>query len=473
MVNKAFSDFADLIAPFHGLLKSIRVSGVALNVNGGWFNIALCMECRESELKDRMVAFADRQLLYYAVDYPLGAMNDLIGGVEANGFFTLDARESGAEPVTRIFLSRHASNSQEALSRISWYGASILHADDRATGHSGRTRVHFGAYGERFEELLDPSLKRRLDSALRLGNPVYDGLNDLFTRLMPVAKYSADQQTYVGIHCELPFEIDPQGDGRVRIRAYSGIGESSLKLVCFYDTAKSVAPSTNVFRSSDSASGEGGWLEWVSDLDWPAGCERARVILFYNDQEVRTLRLNRWLKKAHLGIVVDDYFDQDRVLLREALLGPRVRQQQEQFESGIARLMNLLGIPVVLYRDGAEKAKPDLGAYLGEQNVAVMGECTLEKPLEKVSMLAERSRHLRNLLPGDCAIRSVVFTKAQTSPSERQQAAEHDVVLVGHEEIKTLLTYLETETNANKVLEYFKSLLLRVSAESLGLYGTW
>jgi hypothetical protein len=45
----------------------------------------------------------------------------------------------------------------------------------------------------------------------------------------------------------------------------------------------------------------------------------------------------------------------------------------------------MLGIPVALYSDGAEEARPDAGGYLEDERVAVLVEATLENPAEKFS----------------------------------------------------------------------------------------
>ena len=75
----------------------------------------------------------------------------------------------------------------------------------------------------------------------------------------------------------------------------------------------------------------------------------------------------------------------------------------------------MLGIPVALYSDGAEEARPDAGGYLEDERVAVLVEATLENPAEKFSKMRERVHQLRGLMPKDCEVLGAIFTRSATS----------------------------------------------------------
>ena len=210
--------------------------------------------------------------------------------------------------------------------------------------------------------------------------------------------------------------------------------------------------------------------EWKVSPDWPDRAERANVVLFFESSEVRTAEVNRWKGAANVAVVVDRYFDPEHKHLRKLLLDRgKMRGKVTAFELGVARLMHILGIPVALYNDGAEEARPDAGGYLENERIAVLVEATLEKPIEKLSKMAERVHQLRELLPKECEILAVVFTRAVTSESERRQALDHGVVLIGHSEILELLEMTVTRTSVSLVLEYFRGVMAKTALGASGL----
>src|SRR5207253_1678207 len=148
----------------------------------------------------------------------------------------------------------------------------------------------------------------------------------------------------------------------------------------------------------------------------------ARAGLFFEGEQVQMLDVRRWPSAGNLRYLVDRYFDPGQERLRAALLNRGVMNQHE-FECGVARLLNLLGVPAAWYGKGAAPGRPDLGGYV-EGGPVVLAECTLEKPSEKFSGLAERTRQLQEQLGEETEILSVVFTRADTVDSEKQQARE-------------------------------------------------
>ena len=108
MENKWLSDFVDVIAPFYPLWQSMRVSGAAINTNGGWLNIAMHMELLEGKPESRISSFVPPDFLHYRLDYPLPATRDLVIDTVRNRFLTIDAKKDGGDGQERIFLSIQA-----------------------------------------------------------------------------------------------------------------------------------------------------------------------------------------------------------------------------------------------------------------------------------------------------------------------------------------------------------------------------
>src|SRR6266478_3704521 len=218
MENVWLDEFVDGIAPFYSLWQSIRVSGAAINVNGGWFNIAMQIEILEGKPEGRASWLVPPDFLHYQFDYPLTEMRNQILETTGNGFFRLGASDN-PDADTKIFLSRNASTSAEAAARMAWFGPRTVQPGNDAVGLASRASVGVSARGDRLDELVPQSVIQRIGSALRLEDPSYDGISDLFRRTLRYAPAALDGQTYLGIRAELPFEVEVNLQGTVVVRS--------------------------------------------------------------------------------------------------------------------------------------------------------------------------------------------------------------------------------------------------------------
>jgi hypothetical protein len=91
MERKPLDEFVDRILPFYGLWQSVRVSGAAVNVNGGWFNVALQLEVREEKPEARVSFLVPPDFLHFRFEYPICELRNLISDTIQNGFFALGA----------------------------------------------------------------------------------------------------------------------------------------------------------------------------------------------------------------------------------------------------------------------------------------------------------------------------------------------------------------------------------------------
>jgi hypothetical protein len=428
------------------------------------------MEILEGKPEGRTSSLVPPDFLHYRFDYPLSEMRNLVLETMENGFFRLGAKEN-PDIDAKIFLSKTASTSADAAARMAWFGPRTVQPGNDTVGQASRAFVGVSARGDRLDELVPQAVIQRIDSALRLEDPSYDGIGDLFRRTLPHAPASLDGQVHLGIRAELPFEVEVNQGTTVVVRSSPLARDKSLRLIFYFTGTHDLGSSRIVLANGDSRVLPNGACEWTISPDWPERAERAKVVLFFETCEVRTAEVNRWHDAANAAVVVDRYFDPKHEHLRRLLLDRgRVKGKVSPFELGVARLMFILGIPVALYNEGAEEARPDAGGYLEKERIAVLVEATLEKPIEKFSKMAERVHQLRALLPNECRILAAVFTRAETSESERRQAIDHNVVLIGHSEILELLEMTKTKTNAALVLKYFEGVMTKTALEASGVW---
>ncbi|MGB7228462.1 MAG: hypothetical protein WBD26_11980 [Candidatus Acidiferrales bacterium] len=185
---------------------------------------------------------------------------------------------------------------------------------------------------------------------------------------------------------------------------------------------------------------------------------------------MQVLEVNRWPSAGNIRQLVDSYFDPSQERLKSALLNRGAMNQQE-FEWAVARLLNLLGLPAIWYGKGMTEAKPDLAGYI-EGGPVLLVECTLEKPLEKFSGLAERAKQLQEQIDSEAVVLGLVFTRAQTVDSEKQHAHEHSLVVVGQGEIQELLKMLDSGSGTKETLAYIQELQSNLILE-LGTSLEW
>jgi hypothetical protein len=82
----------------------------------------------------------------------------------------------------------------------------------------------------------------------------------------------------------------------------------------------------------------------------------------------------------------------------------------------------------------------------------------LSKPEGEFSELHKRAEELGAKLGTEAEVLAIVFTPAPTTQSEAQRAAEHQVVLVGPDELRHLLDLLEYPEDPNNVLDLLRQL---------------
>jgi len=298
-------------------------------------------------------------------------------------------------------------------------------------------------------------------------------MTGLFAHILPGVSYSTRDNTLLEIAAELPFELRNGQHDSVTVEGAARTPDDSLLLRCFYGPGTGLPPSVTTLQPANAEKIADDRLRWTVRPSWPEGSANARVGLFFEGEQVQMLGVSRWPSPGNLRHLVDTYFDPSQERLKAALFKRGVMNQQE-FELGVTRLLNLLGLPAAWYGKGATEAKPDLGGYV-EGGPVLLAECTLEKPSEKFSGLAERAKQLREQLGEDTNVLAVVFTRADTVDSEKQQAREHGLIVVGQSELRDVLKLAESGMGTAELLAYFEQLRSNIINGDLGalLNGRW
>jgi hypothetical protein len=203
---------------------------------------------------------------------------------------------------------------------------------------------------------------------------------------------------------------------------------------------------------------ENGCLRLDIKFKWPPGAYRTQFVLFYKGHEVDAIEIGRWPGLMELRVAVNSYFDPGHKLLAELLKGNGKEREQTNFEIGVVRLMNLLGIPVTWYGQKTAQRRSDAVGYveLNRKRVVVLCECTVESPDKKFSALKERASHLYQHLHGEAEVRPLLFCPTDPIASDYERAKEHGITLVGKAELSQLTDMLEKAVDGEAALKAFE-----------------
>lgn len=473
MVEKSLKDFLSQIAPYMKLWAAFRVCGVAVNLDGSWFNVAIRGDFLEGYSTTKERHCPEPRFLYYVAEFPINEMEAVVRRIVLEGVFEFENGESDAGTEAKILMRRERENSGNVVPSPVQWSTFVREAGlpgDR-TGQK-RTSVTLGGYGQSIQEVFTYEMSRKIETRLRNATPCYDGLAGLYAHILPGVTYSGRDNTLLEIVAELPFELRNGQHDSVIVEGAARTPNDSLLLRCFYGPGTGLLPSVAPLQPGSAEKMEGNRSRWIVRPAWPDGSTTAKVGLFFEGEQVQMLDVKRWPSTGNLRHSVDLYFDPSQERLRVALFNREAMNQQE-FEWGVTRLLNLLGLPATWYGKGATEGRPDLGGYI-EGGPVLLAECTLEKPIVKFSGLSERSKQLREQLGGETDVVGVVFTRADTVDSERQQALEHGLIVVGQGELRHMVKLIEGGLGTAELLAYFDQLRSNLTID-LGamLNGRW
>ena len=88
----------------------------------------------------------------------------------------------------------------------------------------------------------------------------------------------------------------------------------------------------------------------------------------------------------------------------------------------------------------------------------MLGECTVQKPSDKFTLLLTRKKELEKLLQEEVQILPAVFTSSVLSTADKEQARQDGIALVGADELTTMLQGVGQDWNAEQLLWYLSGL---------------
>jgi hypothetical protein len=466
------ADLIQKIAPYEQLWESVRISGLATYTGGCWISLSVRILLSEQPPEQWSISMPDQDFLYFVGSHPPAVFGQIAEEALVSGYLVLQT--SGAPPGTpaRIFLTRKQSGlAQDTAPPPSWLQAAFQERETCKQFYGiGRPCFALTAQGDRLIDLLAYERRRRIDGKLRLGNPGFDGIRDLAFKLSAPVFDSHSGNSVFEIIAPLPFDLECPEAGKLVVKAPSNTPDGAVAVRFFFEPKQVPIPPAYVLGRENAETCEPSALIWRPDVPWPSGSRRATARLFFRDTEIDSVEVNRWPGGASLRAALDDCFDPGHQHLRSVVLGPRKANAQE-FEIGIARLLNLVGVPVIWYGKVPVEALPDLAGCLdlhGAKTI-VLGECTLEKPEAKFSALAVRAKELQNKFAEEAELLPAVFTRTATTGSEKQHAVEHGLALAGHEEVEQLLKLLESPAAGPQSAIEFLRRLQHIWSPLLGL----
>lgn len=288
--------------------------------------------------------------------------------------------------------------------------------------------------------------RQLLDWELRSANEPFDNIEDLFIHLgFPGLTRIRDFATFE-IVGRAPALISDKSiinnrQASIELKASKDIDANKIKLGC------KVFNKSNIERFSVS----GDKINWANDDDLLIGqynhdvrdANLLQVFLSYNELALHSWFINDPQKQINQRYLIHNLFDLNLDILKKLLFGEK---DSQNFEEGIALLLNILGFSVSHHgkikklQDG-----PDIIALTPEGNIAVI-ECTtglLDKD-DKLAKLIQRTNLIKgklNATYGHLTVQPIIvskLTRAEVS-AHIEEAGKHSIAVMCKEELEELL----------------------------------
>ncbi|HWS16759.1 MAG TPA: hypothetical protein VN223_02025, partial [Candidatus Elarobacter sp.] len=313
--------------------------------------------------------------------------------------------------------------------------------------------------GDRFYELLSHDDNERISKYLRTRRPAYSGLDGLlqFAGARSRPNTSSDQ-ALVEIKAILPFKTTTQED-EVLVDCPKSLAPK-LSMLFFFSGHEST---TVRYSKHSPVAGRPHSVSVPFHIDWPSNVSQAEAHVLYDKNEVETVAVRHWASRANWRVAVDSYFDPETRLLKEALSGDSQRfkgeKRSEAFEQAIVRLLTLAGMAVTWHGEIRESGRPDLAGYceISGRRIALIGECTLEKPVVKLGTLKSRLGAVLQLVGDSAEVLPVVFAACDPIQSDYKNAAKEGIALMGRSEIGWLLELVERNARLSEVIKQIEN----------------
>jgi hypothetical protein len=454
------ASFLSSIAPFAELWKSLRITSVAIKKGDHWLNIATRLWYSELPPSPSTTLSPTTYFSAFQASFPIEQAEGILGEVLKSSRIPLG-------PDIHVLASER--NAGEDIPLPVGSPSKIASAD--APNYFGAARLTWAmwAHGPSLTQHVSREELEKVSSALRLKESWYKDVGSMFAWLLPgkTLDYSSGSNTTIEIIAPVPVSLafgHVNGlSGKLLLTAPQSVDKTSLLVLVFPHPPGQRLRWTP--EGSDATVVSVELLRWEERFVWPAGARSVSFHLYYKEEEVQELGVPRWEFTSALPAAVDHFFDPGAIIMREWLspkpVGSAKGQGTEQtnFELAVVRLLVRAGIHAVWYGGKRYERRPDLAAVVELKGppTVIVGECTIENPMAKVSGLEDLCTQLALQLGDDVSILPVVFTRVRVTSSDREAAAERRVALVGQDELKQLCWRGQPE----EVVKYLSNLACR------------
>jgi len=433
--------FLSSIAPFAKLWKSLRITSVAAKKGELWVNIVTRLTYSELPPSPPSTLSPTTYFSVFRSSFPAD---------QAEGILTevLKCSRIPVGPDLCVLASERNAGEDIPLP----IGSPSRIPSANAVEYYGAARLTWAmwAHGPSVAQQISYEQLEKVSSALRLKESWFKDVGSMFAWLLPgkALDYSSGSSTTIEIIAPVPMSVEfghvDVLSGKVFVTAPQSVDKASVVLLVFPE------PSGQRLRwtpeGSDATVVSRELLRWEERFVWPAGARSASFHLYYKEEEVQEFKAPKWDFTAALPVAVDDFFDPGALIMCAGLSPKRAGSakgqgtEQTNFELAIVRLLVRAGIHAVWYGGKRYERRPDLAAVveLKDPPTVIVGECTIENPMAKVSGLEDLCTQLATRLGDDVSVLPVVFTRVRVTSSDKEAAAERRVALVGQDELKKL-----------------------------------
>jgi hypothetical protein len=452
MKERFLQEFLKQIEPFRELWRSVRFVCYAGNVGNTWVMLGGRLQLSATApSSETLIKEADFDAFFAFVDeFPSESLETILSDIVQTENIHLNL---GGGPFFRdIRLSAETQNNQSSLS---WFnpvkfdrrGFNFFETHPVGISWSIQEQRQIGVIpgGAECWEKANEHLRRETH---------LDGVEALVKKLTPNLKVNTLACPQLQIVAPLPFDLIDMKTGGIKATIPATAQGRPVTLKTFF-YPEPQGPAVRVISPIEyPEDGSSMFVEWSPE--WPESATNAVVRFFWGGHNIDALPINRWKESASILGVVDEYFDPERKRLRTDLQY-RDKRPSEEFEQAVVRLLNVLGIPTIWYGNTVSDRADAVGIVQSDKTTLLLIECTREKPIEKLSTLAERAGHLRKFLPIRADVLGVVFTAASIVESEAAAAVEYGLGLVGAEETQYLQSLISIPgTTTTSILDYLR-----------------
>ena len=425
-----------------------------------WVSIYTCLMLTNSDDATVVVPQTIRaksELVGLFRTYPLNSFDALFEEIESGSLsFKIDSKKE------RIYLNRVAAGLKSrsvTLGKVSFPYLWRPVREHAPKPEEYRPSLVLQCLGDRFYELLSPDDTARISETLRKHKPPFNGLDGLL-RFAETAHRpnSSSDQALVEIKAILPFKVITVED-QIFVECPKSVAHK-LSILVFFSGQESKAVR---YTKQSPVAGRAHCVLVPFQIDWPSDVSQADVHVLYGKSEIETVSIRHWASGANWRIAVDSYFDPETQLLKEALNGDgqllKSQNRSEAFEHAIVRLLTLAGVAATWHGAIRQSGRPDLAGYceIPGRRIALIGECTLEKPSAKLDALKARMRDVRPLAGDSVEILPVVFAACDPIQSDYRSAAKEGIAIVGKNEIAWLLQLIERNAKPPEIIKQIEN----------------